>query len=260
MKIKQLFFIPLALMGLSSGNAAMVLHYTLDDDGGGQAINTNSGTGVHSWGSTAGGATTTGKFGEAADFTTGGWWSNASTGVDLSSFTLSLHVRTSATAKWDDFITIGTGANVVFALEQAGDVTGGLSVSLFNIGSVGGVATPGINSGEVSGPVNDGNWHHLGIVSDGSEVKLFMDGVERGSAAYTGTGNIDAIQFASRFGDSARKIVTDLDDVALYNTALSSSQMGWLSNNAAIGVPVPEPSAFALFGVGAVTALFRRRR
>tara|TARA_B110000908_G_C10185992_1_gene418019 strand:+ start:331 stop:1074 length:744 start_codon:yes stop_codon:yes gene_type:complete len=247
-------------MGASSANAALALHYKLEDAGGSILSNANSGSASHSWGSGSGGALVTGAHGGAGDFTSASWWSSASTGVNLNSFSLSLHVRTSATTQWKDFISLGTDNKVVFVLELASAITGGHSVSLYNIGNVGGVTNAPLYTGVASGPINDGAWHHLGIVSDGATIQLFADGVQRGSTAYTGSGNIDAFQFASRFGEGSRKIVTDLDDVALYDTALSASQMSWLASNEAVVDPVPEPGTTALLGLGGLALILRRRK
>lgn len=64
------------------------------------------------------------------------WDANFSVGV-LESFSVSLHVKSEQAASWDDFVSIGTGNNVVFVLER----NGAEGVSIYNSGEVGGVTS-----------------------------------------------------------------------------------------------------------------------
>ncbi|MGA0846923.1 MAG: LamG-like jellyroll fold domain-containing protein, partial [Luteolibacter sp.] len=155
------------------------------------------------------------------------------------------------------FVSIGTNNSVVFVLER----TGAEGVYNYNIGSVGGTSEGVIGYVPGSGTfdVDDGTWHHLGITVGGGTITLYIDGVSRDSTAYSGSGPISAFQLASRFGDAARAITTEIDDVAIYNEALSDEQMSWLSSNAATANPIPEPSTALLGGLG-LLAIFRRRR
>ncbi|WP_377178010.1 LamG-like jellyroll fold domain-containing protein [Rubritalea tangerina] len=237
-----------------SVSAALVAHYTMDDGGN---LGANSGSATINWNSQSGATgISPGKLGNAGAFVAGSssFWSNqfASANTDVSNFSLSMHVRTTTTANWDDFVSIGIGNNS-FVLEK----NGSNGVSLFNIGNVGGVASGGIASSII---VNDGAWHHIGMVSNGSTIELFMDGVSQGSVAYTGTGTLSSFQLASRFGDGARAITTDIDDVAVYDTALSAGQMQWLSSNVATTTPVPEPSSSLLIALSALGLTLRRKR
>lgn len=241
-------------IGVATSSAALVVHYTLDDDGGGAISSINEGTSAHTWNSSSGATLTTGKFGEAGAFvTTSQWWSAAATGADLSSFTFSMHIRSAAPLNWQDYASIGDGNNSAFRFEHNGANNG---VSIYTSGTPGGGA---VTIGGTGPAVNDGNWHHLAMVSNGSTLELFVDGVSAGSAAYTGSGSIDALQLAALFG-GGRDQNADIDDVAIYDTALSGDQIAWLTNNQAISsVPVPEPSSFALLSLGGILLMRRRR-
>lgn len=238
----------------SSASAALVVHYKLDDAGGGTLSNANSGSSGHGWSSSTGATLTTGKFGGAGAFTTSSqWWSNQSVGADLSSFTLSMHIRSSTAIDWQDYASIGDGNSSSFRLEHNG---GSQSVSVYTDGSPGGGNVTIAGNSTV---VNDGSWHHLSMVSNGSTIELFVDGASAGSDVYTGSGAVDAFQLVAAFG-AGRNQNADIDDVAIYDSALSSGQINWLSSNEAVSNVVPEPSSTVLLCLGTVTLLGRRRR
>lgn len=241
----------------ASSHGALVAHFSFDDAGN---LGANTGSVATNWNEFSGVTQTTGRFGVGAGSFTAGTsqaWDSDFNAVNLNSFTLSMHVKTSETTAWKDFVSLGTGNNVVFVLEQT-DASG---VYNYNVGNVGGVneGQIGYAPGSSSFAVNNGAWHHLGITVSNNTLTLYIDGVNRGSVVYTGSGASSAFQLASRFGTGSRAMTTELDDVAIYNEALTDAQMNWLSSNAAITNPVPEPSV-ALLGLLGVTGLLRRRR
>lgn len=249
-KMKYMALAAATCFAVSSASATLVLHYTLDDDGSGGVSTVNSGSAAHTWNGTANATLTTGKFGDAGAFTAAAsdWWSNASVGADLSSFTLSLHIKQGATAMaaWQDFVSIGDENASSFKFEYNGAHNG---TSVYTDGTPGGGSVTIAGAG---GPaVNDGAWHHLALVSNGSTLEMFVDGSTQGSAAYTGSGTITAFQLAGAFG-AGRKQNVDIDDVAVYDTALNAAQITWLGSNAATNA-IPEPATLgilAAFGGG----------
>ena len=74
--------------------------------------------------------------------------------------------------------------------------------------------------------VMDGRWHHVALTFDGTTARLYFDGDQQSSA--TPTGSLAALtSTALRFGDSpvGDRFVGDLDEVAIYDHALSSQEV-----------------------------------
>lgn len=195
-------------------------------------LGANSGTAPLFWSQQKGVTATNGAFGGAGAFVAGissYWQSNFSPGgIDLGKFSVSMHVRGAGRA-WHDYLSIGSGTSTIM-LEQSESG----SVIIVSVGDTGGqvVHTEGTSI------VNDGNWHHLGLVSDGTSITLYIDGVAEGTpSVYSDRGTITSFQLASRFGDSARAITVDMDDVGIFNKALSPAEMAHYSNHA-----IPRPA------------------
>jgi hypothetical protein len=64
---------------------------------------------------------------------------------------------------------------------------------------------------------NDGQWHHYVITSDGATLKLYVDGLLHGSAAAAVSGVMNRLSVGAVDGV--------VDDVAIYTTALSATQV-----------------------------------
>ena len=237
-----------ALAIASTANAALVANYTFDDT---LDLGANTGTVSTAWNATTGATATTGKFGGglAMEAGTTEYWDNSfSTGADLSSFSVSMHVKGAGT-NWGDYLSIGVGNSTMFF-----EMTDGGNVAIWSDGDPGGVTVSTVGSTVV----NDGAWHQLGLVSNGTTIQLYVDGVAEGTpSAYTGSGAINSLQLGKRFGGS-HAISADIDDVAIYDTALSANEMLSLSTNAAVAVP--EPSSTALLGLGGIALILRRRK
>lgn len=254
MKLKKYYLTAAAaVLGASSVSAAMVANFTFDDD---TNLGANTGTVATSWNSFTGVNQTAGLFGTGSGSfisgASGAWDSSFAVGANLSSFSISMHVKTPVGGtSWKDFVSIGIG-NQVFVLEQ----TGALGLANYNIGDVGGDAGTTGSSNAVN--ITDNAWHHIGLTVGGNVATLYVDGANVSSGAYTGSGLITSFQLASRFGEGARSITTEIDDVAIFDTTLSNSEMSFLSNNAAAAVP--EPSSAALLGLGGIALILRRRK
>jgi type II secretory pathway pseudopilin PulG len=86
-------------------------------------------------------------------------------------------------------------------------------------------------------PVNDGQWHHVAAVRTGNTVELFVDGnsQETGSGAQAGgaiTTNVRAIGCEVYWGDpdSSSCFAGTIDDVRIYNRALTAAEIKQLAN------------------------------
>jgi len=120
--------------------------------------------------------------------------------------------------------------------------------------------------------VNDGNWHHVAFTYDGSSsasgVQIYVDGNPDagqtiGKNTLTGSIKNTTTEFniGSRQNGAAHNYTGDIDDVAVFDTALNASD---ISSIAQIGVAawVPEPTSFVLSALGLLGLLswgWRRR-
>lgn len=91
--------------------------------------------------------------------------------------------------------------------------------------------TNAINSRAVGKtPVNDGKWHHVIGSREGNKVKIYIDGVEDGSADAVDAnygGNSLPLVFMVHFD---RWIKGLIDEVAIFNKALSAKEIGTVMN------------------------------
>lgn len=234
--------------------SALVLHYPMEREG---ARLENHGSQTVRWDRSDGmEQIADGKFGAAKRWFSGKaycWTSQLATAnVDVSSFSLSFHVRLAKgdASHWKDLLSIGTASNAILVLEKTD--TG--SVALYNMGDVGGVRSENVDSG-VS--IADGQWHHVGIVSDGETLTLYLDGAVVGQTAFTGKGKLSVMQLASRYGDASFAISADLDDIAIYDMALSTGQMKWLHHHVAVDQPANASKPEILLGIGGISVVLK---
>jgi len=99
----------------------------------------------------------------------------------------------------------------------------------------------------IGGPVKGGTWHHVAAVrGSGSTIELFLDGVSQGTASGAESGgaittNLRAIGSERRwvsdgYGTSdQRYLVGTIDDVRVYNRALSAWEIAALYSGSEIG-------------------------
>ena len=79
-------------------------------------------------------------------------------------------------------------------------------------------------------PVNDGNWHHLATTYDGSNKKVYIDGVQVATAAQTGS--VTAADFRLTIGDLFTSLPDQpkIDDVRIYGVALTADEVAAIYN------------------------------
>lgn len=87
---------------------------------------------------------------------------------------------------------------------------------------------------------NDGNWHHLTVSYDGSGVntgiKIYMDGVQVGAGGVNTLGgktilNNEPLRIGNRAAAASSPFLGSIDEVQVYNTALSQSDVDFLYNS-----------------------------
>jgi len=122
---------------------------------------------------------------------------------------------------------------------------------------------PAGNSGGVniysSQRYNPNTWHYLVAVKEGSEMKLYLDGIldpVTASAATSIQDMLDVVAGRLNRKDSRRSFDGMLDEIALYDRALSPYEI-WYHYT---GEMIPEPTTLALMGLGGLALALRRRR
>jgi hypothetical protein len=121
---------------------------------------------------------------------------------------------------------------------------------------------PGDAKRVAGGAIPLNTWTHLAMtVSSTAGLEIFVNGSSVGTDP-AGTGHTTHNNF--RIG--ARPDVGDtfefdglIDDVAVFDSVLDSTQLSNVINSGAANYNIPEPSSVALFGLGAF-ALLRRRK
>ncbi len=109
--------------------------------------------------------------------------------------------------------------------------------------------------------VADTSFHHVAAILDGADMRLYIDGFLNASGTYSGTPVLSTVNSGNiRLGNHyqfSRPLNGLLDDVRIYDHALSLSEISVLSGTAS----VPEPSSFAgLLFVSVAAYVGHRRR
>lgn len=128
----------------------------------------------------------------------------------------------------------------------------------------GGAQATGIFSDGVI--VNDGNWHHLAMTVDlsNSLLLLYVDGNLANfqtltSAAFPAFNNFEVGRLGRGGNGPTDYFGGSIDEVQVYNQALSAEQIQFLYNNPTLAIPEPSTIALGISGVG-MLLLFQRRR
>ncbi len=142
-------------------------------------------------------------------------------------------------AKWGDKTFAGSYANL-FTLNSASSGDNGVfwvqhngdkSAFEFKVTTINGTrfCTSTTNP-------NEGEWYHLALIYDGSNVKIYVNGVLESSNGKSG--NIaafpaDAELFMGRWSaSSARRFDGNIDEVSIWNVALTTTQINDIKTNA----------------------------
>jgi hypothetical protein len=123
----------------------------------------------------------------------------------------------------------------------------------------------GLGAGSyVQEPVTPTSWLHFGFVIDASAgtTTIFKNGVQRDQDVFTSvTPNIvpqngTSPVYIGRGGNSF--FAGDIDDIRVYNRALSTTEMSQL--HTATAVPTPEPTTLSLLALGGTALVVRLRK
>ncbi len=197
-----------------------------------------------------------GKIGGALNFSSG--YVNCGEGANLNitgTITLSGWVKTTMTtesgivAKWDASVTNGDGLQTSYYLLINHFTSGPAEFHLR--GSNAGSSSCVISTTSV----NDGMWHLVTGVYDGSYMKMYIDGQFETSIAYSGgiySGAPKENVFIGNSDEGAERVpfTGAIDDVRIYDYALSANEVAQLYT-------IPEPATMILLCAGVV--LFKRK-
>ena len=222
MKILIIFTTVLFLLGLSLGVYAandLVLHLSFDE-GEGQTTNDISGMGNNcdlkgnpKW--------VDGKFGKALELDGATWGEVADD--DSLDLTEALTVET-----W--VIMYGGGEGIQSAVEKGSAwIDGEYNLSpLYNAGSILQMKDLPADCADqnVGSNIQDNTWHFIAGVWDGSGIKLYIDGDLNAEMACAGTllTNTEPLFVGAR-GGSQRFLIGALDEIKIYNYALSDDEL-----------------------------------
>ncbi len=163
---------------------------------------------------------------------------------------------------------------------NGGDWTGGIRYTLvLSEGNIEGVPTLVIDDNQsppgssfnkqvlvASTAVNDGVWHHVAGVRAGGEMRIYVDGILEGTRSFnpsydlTGIDQLPAYIGAitdNRDGQVFKNFDGWLDDIALWDEALSAEMIQALADGRATPLSVPEPASIAIVWLGVLVALRR---
>jgi hypothetical protein len=204
-----------------------------------------------------------GRFGGAANFSTGAFDTlNFASGSSLgSSFSISFWMKTPDVTAVSNTYVLQTGAgsggfqNAVLFGYVAG------KTELYGASAWGGSTDPRSVSGIDLSPSLNGTWFNVVYTYNGTNLRGYLNGVEVLSAtpifdlAATGGLSIGSAR------NGAGLVPGSLDDVAIWQGALSAAQVLDLQSTPVLPSAIPEPSTWAMLaGAGALALAGWRRR
>lgn len=259
-KLLQATIVALAFQACLPAHAALVAYYTydnasnlgLDSSGNGNNLLTASGA-----------VATTGKAGGGVDL-------NGSSGILYSASGTLTGLPTGASsytvATWFNADPVG-GTNVGGFLGW-GNYGAGNSVNAFRLNGTNGLDNYWWGNDLVTGNVGDliagsgiNGWHYVAATYDATTHinRIWLDGTQVASRTATGI-NAAGTNFAIGKTYGTEYFDGQLDNTAIFNTALTQSQIVAAMSGDVGLQSVPEPGSLVLLGIGAFGAFVRRRQ
>lgn len=144
-----------------------------------------------------------------------------------------------ATMTVSAWIKTSTAQNQIIIGKHSGSVNGEWYLGTLNSGNI---RFTHVNASDVRVDCdkpfvyNDGRWHHLAGVYDGSEMKIFVDGNLLGSCSQSGVGKrqANANLRIGRYSAAGWMYQGDIDNVYIYNRALSNNEILALYNQSVV--------------------------
>ena len=106
----------------------------------------------------------------------------------------------------------------------------------------------------------DGTWRHVAVVvpvdpAQGTDAQYYIDGSYVANFTFTSAFATGAgpLRVGDSYWDLNRDFKGNIDDVQLYDAALSAGNIDFLFNNP--GEVIPEPATMLLLGCGALNLL-----
>ncbi|MEA3353938.1 MAG: LamG-like jellyroll fold domain-containing protein, partial [Campylobacterota bacterium] len=159
----------------------------------------------------------TGKFGQAADFGSGGIRVKTADNVitQSDSVTYSFWINTDATSL---HILASYATPSAWSSDNA----------LFSSSTEIGTGSSAVYSAQMNGTHLDGTWHHVVVTSDGvGNVQFYLDGISKGTVSATLT--LEGTFYLGDFG-SGTNYTGLMDDLRIYDRALTATDVNTLYN------------------------------
>ncbi len=181
----------------------------------------------------------------------------------ISGFTLSTWIRPTNTSSGDRTIFGNTDTNKASVILRMDGSE--LELGMFTGGNWNG--SPNVNKTSGAGLAAN-TWTHIALVWDGDYATIYTDGtfeksfnMANGTLDRQGVAPAPSAAIGAFNGDGAQYFIGHIDDFAIWDEALTSTQIMGLANETLTPSVIPEPST-ALLVVGGLFAslLFSRKR